>query len=627
MIKYPLNVTIDTNIFISNKFDFSEDSTLSLLVKYVQQNKIKVILSDIVVREVEKHIVDKGDELCKLIRKSRKDALSVLPEELIRKIGVGHILLSAKKDDVREKSKAELRRFLDEIKVETIKTSIIDLDSILEDYFSFKPPFEDNDRKRKEFPDAFIANQIRARFGKDEIIAIVSMDKGLKKACKASKNHLFFSSLGELYNAINKEEKEYEDILNSIKRKQFLIANMVKKYVLDKNCVEVIGLSYDKDGIEYGYAYHDFVVQEMSKASIGIHTIDEITDEKVIATLLVKASIDVLCTYKDYDNAVWDSEEKSYIYVETRKIKEKHSSRFGCRIEIKRGERDVRIIPFKIILNSDTRIERIEVEEDVYNYMQEEIDDSRRIFGLQSLNKYNDYLASNLEDSEMEEEFKYLFGEINSVYKSYEDICLTYDMLIDIIKINREKARNKLLKLSKIINKKNSFPLGSDIDVITDDDIEGIIIWAENNYNRTSKLADKSYLPDSIGYGETVAFIDDKDNEYRLSLDSFMGIPSGGELETIDILFCKGQEVIARGCVELTVGYYEFDDEGGVAEAIDDNIEYNYESIAKKIRDIIFELQIHLENEKEISEIIDEMFVYTKDEKKKDCSCEDKILY
>ena len=45
MIKYPLNVTIDTNIFEANKFDFGTDSTMRLLVKNVQNGKIKLVLS------------------------------------------------------------------------------------------------------------------------------------------------------------------------------------------------------------------------------------------------------------------------------------------------------------------------------------------------------------------------------------------------------------------------------------------------------------------------------------------------------------------------------------------------------------------------------------------------------
>ena len=34
MIKYPLYVTLDTNIFDANKLDFSQDSTLGLLVNH-----------------------------------------------------------------------------------------------------------------------------------------------------------------------------------------------------------------------------------------------------------------------------------------------------------------------------------------------------------------------------------------------------------------------------------------------------------------------------------------------------------------------------------------------------------------------------------------------------------------
>lgn len=39
MIKFPLYVTLDTNIFDSNKLDFSKDSTLSLLIIMLRQEK------------------------------------------------------------------------------------------------------------------------------------------------------------------------------------------------------------------------------------------------------------------------------------------------------------------------------------------------------------------------------------------------------------------------------------------------------------------------------------------------------------------------------------------------------------------------------------------------------------
>ena len=63
MIKFPLYVTLDTNIFDSNKLDFSKDSTLSLLINYVETGKIKIVLSNIVVKEVEKHIVRASEDI------------------------------------------------------------------------------------------------------------------------------------------------------------------------------------------------------------------------------------------------------------------------------------------------------------------------------------------------------------------------------------------------------------------------------------------------------------------------------------------------------------------------------------------------------------------------------------
>ena len=58
MFKYPLTVTIDTNIFDAAKFDLCDTSTLRILENYVKSGKIKVVLSDIVVRESKRHIAD-----------------------------------------------------------------------------------------------------------------------------------------------------------------------------------------------------------------------------------------------------------------------------------------------------------------------------------------------------------------------------------------------------------------------------------------------------------------------------------------------------------------------------------------------------------------------------------------
>ena len=105
MIKYPIYVTVDTNILDAANFDFNEKSTLQILVNYVKKGKVKVVLSNIVVKEAEKHIAQRGVTICSLMRKLRADALKTATDYQIKQLGLGHILdLSTDKAEISQKS-------------------------------------------------------------------------------------------------------------------------------------------------------------------------------------------------------------------------------------------------------------------------------------------------------------------------------------------------------------------------------------------------------------------------------------------------------------------------------------------------------------------------------------------
>ena len=87
----------------------------------------------------------------------------------------------ADRNTLAQKAVIELDSFLNKLDVEILDSHAVNVEEIFNDYFEFNPPFENNDKKRKEFPDAFIAAQIKARFSNGENVAIVSADKGLKK--------------------------------------------------------------------------------------------------------------------------------------------------------------------------------------------------------------------------------------------------------------------------------------------------------------------------------------------------------------------------------------------------------------------------------------------------------------
>lgn len=360
-MKYPLNVTIDSNIFDANRYDMAEDSTLSILISYVEKKKIKVYLSNIVVGEILSHIQDKAYEITASVNGLRKDLRKNYPDSLIKDLGMGHVLAKADRDETARKAKENMETFLGRLNAEILNNETVDADKIFNDYFAFHPPFENNDKKRKEFPDAFIAAQIRKKFPFGEKLAIVSNDKGFRAACGDSPDYMFFDSLGELFHTLSKEEQDYHNSVACIDHVSALICHTIEDIILDNDCVDVIGLACDKDGIIDGFDYSETIVDNVSGVSCKIHSIDEIAGENVFATLVCSADIDVLCYYKDYDNAAWDSEEQTYFDVETRKNMETHKARFAVRVEANMESEEFTLSKFKVRLGGDSRKRRFEI--------------------------------------------------------------------------------------------------------------------------------------------------------------------------------------------------------------------------------------------------------------------------
>lgn len=593
MIKFPLYVTLDTNIFDSNKLDFSKDSTLSLLINYVETGKIKIVLSNIVVKEVEKHIVRASEDICSAFRGLRKEVLKIVSKGLLEQIGVKTDLLLLDKEKYQEKSLDVWRKFLENLNPEILDLSLIDLNDIVDDYFDIKPLFESGEKKRKEFPDAFIANQIRKRFGKDEVIAIVCNDNGLKKACGNSQNHIFYKTLGELYNAINIQETEYKNILQEI---NCLIANYIpeiQNMLKNEDCVEVHGLSYDKDGIESGFDYSDIEVVSVKNISCRVRTIDEITDEIAWATLLGTVDMEVACSYEDYGNAIWDSENKAYFYLETRTNLEKHTARFALRIELNRKENSIRIIPFKIILNGDTLCDRFEITEN--NDEMDLINQEREDVGLCSLDCYADYLDEDLIESSFMNDIVEKFEKINKLYEEYEEIAIVYDELLSVIK--DAESSEVIKKLSFALKDVEGFPTPHNVNDIDSEEKDEIVLWVDQSYERLCKLSEQKSLPDNFIYGDTIEIHNGLET-YQLNIGEFSGMATAGDQEDIDLSIEDHEgNIIAKGRVSLTVGYIEFDEEGNAGNGLADSIEYYHSDIVNGLETIAESIQKDIANE------------------------------
>ena len=606
MFKYPLAVTIDTNILDAAKYDLSDESTLQLLKNYVDDGTLKVVLSNIVVRESKKHLAKQVKRVCSIARKLRAEVLQESTEHLVNYMGLSRLLeISKDKDALIQKSEELFDDFLSDINAEILGTDLIDLESIIDDYFEIHPPFENGEKKRKEFPDAFIANQIRKRFGETEEIAIVSKDNGFKKACKEAPNHFFFGSLGSLFNTINKEKEEaYTETTTIIADHQFRITSTLIEYIKSNENIEVRGLSYDKDGFETGFDYDESYLHNVSNISFRVYSVDEMTDRYSKVTLSCKADISVDCYFEDYANATWDSETKEYVFVETVKMREEHTARFGCRIEIDRETKSYKIFPFTIVLGGDSRKDRYKLEkQSVVNYEQEIQDMDREQLGFTPLGNYESYLEEALPDSKLYSEMLKRFETINRLRRKFEDYSIVYDSLLE--ELDNSDPRNIIKSIYAKLLGISDIPHITNIESIEDREIEDIKAWINSKYEIASKISEDNTLPDTLNYGESIIIKGFDDSELSFTIDEIEISPTEGSEEIIDIYLYNSKGERIGGYIKLIVGYLYFDEDGGVSDGIEDDIEYEFDEILKEIDSYISEQDNIVEAEAKIVEIIE----------------------
>ena len=607
MFKYPLVVTIDTNIFDAAKYNLSDASTLRILENHVKSGKIKVVLSDIVVQESKRHIAARVKEVCGIVNIARNSALKVYNEHLISSIGMNEMFrIVESEDDIIAKEEKVFDDFLCAIDAEILGTDLIDINSVLSDYFGAKPPFEESGKKKSEFPDAFIAQQIRNRFGETETVVIVSNDKGFIRACRESENHLFFNSLGALYNAISKEDAAYDDTIAVIKELQLRISAAVKEYIKGNENIDVHGLSYDKDGIESGYDYSEVYLHSISDVTFSVRSVDEISENISLVTLSCKADISADCYYEDYANAPWNPEEKECVFVDTIQMREEHKARFGCRIEIDREAKTFKVFPFTVILGGDSRRNRYEVEEHPVEDDEEEIRDmDREALGFQPLGSYESYLEDNLTDSSFYTDIIAKFEIINGLYRKYDDCCISFDELLTELNAANPKETIKLIyeRLLEV----SDIPRIANVENITDSEVEEIQAWANAQYERASEIADIDTLPNVIAFGETITIRGVDGSEASLSIGDNQISPDDGSEEIIDIYFSNGNGNTTSGYIKLTVGYLRFDEDGGAEDGLSDDVEYEYNDILKELDRFIDVQNCEVEKDIKIAEIISDI--------------------
>lgn len=357
MHKYPINVTIDTNIFFGAKFDFGIDGIFHILREYVNDGTINLILSDIVIKEVKHHLKEKAIEVKRIVKKCSRDIKKMFSNEMLCAAGFESFINIPCEENVVQECNLRFEQYINDLKPEILNSGNINANKIIEDYFDMKPPFEE--KKKEEFPDAFIIEQVKKRFDKEDIY-IISADKGFKRAFEGE-NYYLLESLSDLFDMINKDKEGYKETISSLKSNIESIIIDIEERLRDCDCIYVCGMSYDSECCIEGYDYDETYLENISDIECRIHSVDQILEETSIVTLNCSADITMICCYNDYENSPWDSEEEKYIYIDRVKLLENHAARFGCTIELNRCSGRVNVLELQVTLGANTLKDRKEI--------------------------------------------------------------------------------------------------------------------------------------------------------------------------------------------------------------------------------------------------------------------------
>ena len=158
---------VDTNAFEKEGYIFNDRNPVTnTIIKNVNNSEYEFCIISVIDNEIISHIKKRCDEEYQQLAK-RKWLKAYISEE-----------------DLKyncNKNLIDYEQFKNKVSAKYYDVSNIDPEIIFKKYFNIEYPFENNSKKRKEFPDAFISECINrlVQNSEDEIYFVTS-DNGLK---------------------------------------------------------------------------------------------------------------------------------------------------------------------------------------------------------------------------------------------------------------------------------------------------------------------------------------------------------------------------------------------------------------------------------------------------------------
>jgi hypothetical protein len=315
-------VFLDTQFFKTNNFNF-EAKPLKLLKERADEGRASIYITDVVEREVRARIQREVEaargwynrlrEEAKILLSAKETPFHALPKSLDTETAIQSI-------------NEAFDEFLAAAGVQVLECKAVTAGSILDAYFSLKPPFNAGE-KRKEFPDAISIEAVSERF-KSESVYVISGDSDILRACSERK---WLQPLETLDEFLELELADHEDvkwISEALEEERDQIKDVVAKAFSD------------------GYFYLDD--QDGEVDSIEVQSVD-IEDISLISATDIDGEAAVTCTiqfeadisYDDPSTVVYDEGEKYVFGTVNAHVQRSHWDTFSVTFSLDRVEKTI----------------------------------------------------------------------------------------------------------------------------------------------------------------------------------------------------------------------------------------------------------------------------------------------
>jgi hypothetical protein len=192
---------------------------LSRLVELAREGQLRLLVTDVTVREVKSQL---------RVVLAEANASLTKHAELLQQLGA-----SSAVDRVRDEStalgalEAAFDQFLQDSKAISIP-SISNIADVLDDYFARRPPF--STKKKSEFPDAISIASVRLWCEQKSATAYIVSEDGDLRACCSESGPLFHAaSIKDIISHATVSQQLHEALEEALKGSEYLSSTLVEK--------------------------------------------------------------------------------------------------------------------------------------------------------------------------------------------------------------------------------------------------------------------------------------------------------------------------------------------------------------------------------------------------------------